>query len=79
MFRCKTLDKQEETCVKRCAEKFLKHFNAGSSVSNNKGMVEHLQRYGIIQSKKVAEIMETVDTKLLVPDGSPAYDTIPCK
>nr|Q9XGX8.1 RecName: Full=Mitochondrial import inner membrane translocase subunit Tim9 [Mesembryanthemum crystallinum]AAD40018.1 small zinc finger-like protein [Mesembryanthemum crystallinum] len=24
-FRRKTLDKQEETCVKRCAEKFLKH------------------------------------------------------
>nr|XP_043610781.1 mitochondrial import inner membrane translocase subunit Tim9 [Erigeron canadensis] len=24
-FKRKTLDKQEETCVKRCAEKFLKH------------------------------------------------------
>ncbi|XP_076891077.1 mitochondrial import inner membrane translocase subunit Tim9-like [Bidens hawaiensis] len=24
-FRRKTLDKQEESCVKRCAEKFLKH------------------------------------------------------
>ncbi|KAK2972373.1 hypothetical protein RJ640_014431 [Escallonia rubra] len=24
-FRRKTLDKQEETCVRRCAEKFLKH------------------------------------------------------
>jgi import inner membrane translocase subunit TIM9 len=24
-FRRKTLDKQEETCVKRCAEKYLKH------------------------------------------------------
>ncbi|XP_002960686.2 mitochondrial import inner membrane translocase subunit Tim9 [Selaginella moellendorffii] len=24
-FRRKTLEKQEETCVKRCAEKFLKH------------------------------------------------------
>ncbi|KAK8954309.1 Mitochondrial import inner membrane translocase subunit Tim9 [Platanthera zijinensis] len=24
-FRRKTLDKQEETCVRRCAEKFPKH------------------------------------------------------
>ncbi|XP_074331316.1 mitochondrial import inner membrane translocase subunit Tim9 [Apium graveolens] len=24
-FRRKTLDKQEDTCVRRCAEKFLKH------------------------------------------------------
>lgn len=24
-FRRKTLDKQEETCVRRCAEKYLKH------------------------------------------------------
>ncbi|XP_021759264.1 mitochondrial import inner membrane translocase subunit Tim9-like [Chenopodium quinoa] len=24
-FRRKTLDKHEETCVRRCAEKFLKH------------------------------------------------------
>jgi len=24
-FRRKTLDKQEEQCVRRCAEKFLKH------------------------------------------------------
>ncbi|GLJ24666.1 hypothetical protein SUGI_0471680 [Cryptomeria japonica] len=24
-FRRKTLDKQEETCVQRCAEKYLKH------------------------------------------------------
>ncbi|RAL52362.1 hypothetical protein DM860_007220 [Cuscuta australis] len=24
-FRRKTLDKQEETCVRRCSEKFMKH------------------------------------------------------
>ncbi|MQL80591.1 hypothetical protein Taro_013026 [Colocasia esculenta] len=24
-FRRKSLDKQEETCIRRCAEKFLKH------------------------------------------------------
>ena len=40
-------------------------------------MVEHLQRYGVIQSKKVAEIMETVDRALFVPEGSPAYEDSP--
>ncbi|KAF3438658.1 hypothetical protein FNV43_RR21422 [Rhamnella rubrinervis] len=36
-------------------------------------MVEHLQRYGVISSKKVAEVMETVDRALFVPDGNPPY------
>lgn len=40
-------------------------------------MVEHLQRYGVIQSKKVAEVMETIDRALFVPDGSPAYEDSP--
>lgn len=40
-------------------------------------MVEHLQRYGVIQSKKVAEVMETVDRALFVPDGSSAYEDSP--
>ncbi|KAG8652627.1 hypothetical protein MANES_06G112100v8 [Manihot esculenta] len=36
-------------------------------------MVAHLQHYGVISSKKVAEVMETIDRALFVPDGSPAY------
>lgn len=36
-------------------------------------MVEQLQRYGVISSKKVAEVMETVDRALFVPDGNPPY------
>lgn len=36
-------------------------------------MVEHLQRYGVISSNKVAEAMETIDRALFVPDGTPAY------
>ncbi|KAI3785818.1 hypothetical protein L1987_44944 [Smallanthus sonchifolius] len=55
----------------------MERFWAGSSVNKNKGMVEHLQRYGIIQSKKVAEVMETVDRALFVPDGSQAYEDSP--
>ncbi|XP_024976748.1 protein-L-isoaspartate O-methyltransferase 1 isoform X1 [Cynara cardunculus var. scolymus] len=46
---------------------------SGSSLNKNKGLVDHLQSFGIIQSKKVAEVMETVDRGLFVPDGSPAY------
>ncbi|KAI3727005.1 hypothetical protein L1987_66812 [Smallanthus sonchifolius] len=55
----------------------MERFWAGRSVNKNKGMVEHLQRYGIIQSKKVAEVMETVDRALFVPDGSQAYEDSP--
>ena len=36
-------------------------------------MVEQLQRYGVISSQKVAEVMETVDRALFVPDGNPPY------
>lgn len=36
-------------------------------------MVEQLQRYGIFNSKKVAETMEKVDRALFVPDRTPAY------
>lgn len=36
-------------------------------------MVEHLQHYGVISSKKVAEVMETIDRALFVPAGTPPY------
>ncbi len=36
-------------------------------------MVEHLQHYGVISSKKVAEVMATIDRALFVPDGTAAY------
>lgn len=36
-------------------------------------MVDSLQRYGVIQSKKVAEVMGKIDRALFVPDGTPAY------
>ena len=40
-------------------------------------MVENLQRYGVVTSQKVAEVMETIDRALFVPDGSPPYDDSP--
>ncbi|XVE54578.1 hypothetical protein DITRI_Ditri03aG0092800 [Diplodiscus trichospermus] len=48
-------------------------FWGGSGISKNKQMVEDLQHYGVISSKKVAEVMETIDRALFVPDGTPAY------
>ncbi|GAB4860585.1 Protein-L-isoaspartate O-methyltransferase 2 [Ancistrocladus abbreviatus] len=51
----------------------MERFFSGSGIDKNKGMVDHLRRYGVIRSKKVAEVMETIDRGLFVPDGAPAY------
>ncbi|KAL6973125.1 Protein-L-isoaspartate O-methyltransferase 2 [Sarracenia purpurea var. burkii] len=51
----------------------MERFWSGSVINKNKGMVEHLQQYGVIRSKKVAEVMETIDRALFVPDGTPPY------
>jgi protein-L-isoaspartate(D-aspartate) O-methyltransferase len=51
----------------------FQRFWSGSSINKNKAMVEHLQHYGVISSKKVSEVMETIDRALFVPDGTPAY------
>ncbi|KAL8041844.1 hypothetical protein ABFX02_09G010200 [Erythranthe guttata] len=36
-------------------------------------MVEELESYGVIKSKKVAEVMEAIDRALFVPEGTPPY------
>ncbi|MED6167544.1 hypothetical protein PIB30_003923 [Stylosanthes scabra] len=51
----------------------MEQYWSGSAVNQNKGMVENLQRSGIIQSRKVAEVMETIDRGLFVPNGTPPY------
>lgn len=45
----------------------------GSGIEKNKAMVEHLKSYGVIRSKKVAEVMETVDRAHFVLKGCPPY------
>ncbi|KAK7353952.1 hypothetical protein VNO80_19408 [Phaseolus coccineus] len=55
----------------------MQRFCSVSGVSKNKAMVERLQRYGVITSSKVAEVMETVDRALFVPDGGAPYDDSP--
>ncbi|XP_061364870.1 LOW QUALITY PROTEIN: protein-L-isoaspartate O-methyltransferase 1-like [Gastrolobium bilobum] len=51
----------------------MEQFWSGSAINENKGMVENLQRYGVITSRKVAEVMETIDRGLFVPDGAQPY------
>ncbi|CAL9780297.1 unnamed protein product, partial [Musa acuminata subsp. burmannicoides] len=47
------------------------------SLGRNKELVERLQLYGIIKSKKVAEVMEAIDRGLFVPPGSAPYVDTP--
>lgn len=42
-------------------------------INRNKAMVESLQQHRVFSSRKVAEVMETVDRALFVPDGAPPY------
>ncbi|KAL6524554.1 Protein-L-isoaspartate O-methyltransferase 2 [Orobanche hederae] len=51
----------------------MERFWNGSCIRKNKEMVENLQRYGVMDSKKVEEVMETIDRSLFVPDGTPPY------
>ncbi|KAK7330572.1 hypothetical protein VNO77_24767 [Canavalia gladiata] len=51
----------------------MEQFWSGSAINENKGMVDNLQRYGIISSRKVAEVMQTIDRALFVNNGSPPY------
>ncbi|MED6211891.1 Protein-L-isoaspartate O-methyltransferase 1 [Stylosanthes scabra] len=51
----------------------MQRFCSGSRMSRNKAMVESLQRYGVIRSNKVAEVMESIDRALFVPNGAGAY------
>ena len=54
----------------------MQRFWSGSSISKNKAMVEHLKTYAVITSKKVAEVLESIDRALFVPDGNaPYYDS----
>ncbi|CAH2070509.1 unnamed protein product [Thlaspi arvense] len=55
----------------------LEQFKSGAGSSGNKAMVENLKRFGVVSSKRVAEVMEALDRGLFVPAGSLAYDDAP--
>ncbi|XP_073056501.1 protein-L-isoaspartate O-methyltransferase 1-like isoform X3 [Primulina eburnea] len=45
----------------------------GSCINKINEMLDHLQRYGAIKSKKTAEVMKSIDRALFVPEGTPPY------
>ncbi|XP_052175948.1 protein-L-isoaspartate O-methyltransferase-like isoform X1 [Diospyros lotus] len=51
----------------------MEQYLTGRGINKNKAMVEHLQHYGVLRSKKLAEVMETIDRALFVPEGNPPY------
>ncbi|XP_010248719.1 PREDICTED: protein-L-isoaspartate O-methyltransferase-like [Nelumbo nucifera] len=51
----------------------MERFWSRGGIEENKTLVEKLQHYGVIRSRKVAEVMETIDRGLFVPDGNPPY------
>lgn len=55
----------------------LQRFWTGSGIGTNKDMVEKLQTYGVVRSKKVSEVMENIDRAFFVPDDVPPYVDTP--
>lgn len=55
----------------------MEGFLTKASIEKNKGLVEHLRKYGVVKSNKVAEVMETIDRGLFVPYGSQPYSDTP--
>lgn len=54
----------------------MQRSGAGSDIYKNKAMVEQLKTYGVITSEKVANVIESIDRALFVPDGNvPYYDS----
>ncbi|XP_022921511.1 protein-L-isoaspartate O-methyltransferase 1-like isoform X3 [Cucurbita moschata] len=60
-----------------CLLSRMERFWSGSGIGTNKEMVENLQNYGVVRSKKVSEVMESVDRAFFVPDGVPPYVDTP--
>ncbi|XP_048545099.1 protein-L-isoaspartate O-methyltransferase-like [Triticum urartu] len=76
---CSSVATSSSSCRASPHQEFLamEHglWSSGAS-DKNKAMVEQLQRYGVIKSTKVAEVMETIDRGLFVPPGgSPYFDS----
>ncbi|CAA7395894.1 unnamed protein product [Spirodela intermedia] len=51
----------------------MKRFQARGSIDKNKRLVEQLRHHGVIKSREVAEVMETVDRGLFIFNGASAY------
>ncbi|XP_062185557.1 protein-L-isoaspartate O-methyltransferase-like [Phragmites australis] len=53
----------------------MAQFWTQGSLDNNKALVEYLKQYGAVMTEKVAEVMETLDRALFVPEGTPYIDS----
>ncbi|KAK6920607.1 hypothetical protein RJ641_014285, partial [Dillenia turbinata] len=62
-----------EHCNDLLSYKEFQKFGTKKASDRSKAMVEQLQHFGVITSKKVAEVMEIVDRACFVPDGTPPY------
>ncbi|XP_031478722.1 protein-L-isoaspartate O-methyltransferase-like isoform X2 [Nymphaea colorata] len=62
---------------RRSVNRFIRftrrHLWTSGGVDKNKLLVHNLQKYGVIKSKKVAEVMEAIDRGLFVPPGNDPY------
>ncbi|PIA30326.1 hypothetical protein AQUCO_05600037v1 [Aquilegia coerulea] len=53
--------------------KRMERFWAHSGIRKNIELVAYLRQYGMLRSNKVAEVMNTIDRRLFVPNGNPPY------
>ncbi|CAK9330262.1 unnamed protein product [Citrullus colocynthis] len=60
-----------------CLLSRMERFWTGSGIGTNKEMVEKLHNFGVIRSKKVSEVMESIDRAFFVPDDIPPYVDTP--
>lgn len=51
----------------------MEQFWTSTGINKNKAMIDSLKHYGVIKSKKVAEVMENLDRALFVPEGAYPY------
>lgn len=55
----------------------MERFWTRGGIDKNKALVENLKRCGVIRSRKVADVMESIDRGLFVTAGNPPYADSP--
>ncbi|XP_020146270.1 protein-L-isoaspartate O-methyltransferase [Aegilops tauschii subsp. strangulata] len=64
--------------LRRCSPyHWMAQFWAEGSLEKNNALVEYLKQYGVVRTDKVAEVMETIDRALFVPEGFTPYTDSP--
>ncbi|KAF7002086.1 hypothetical protein CFC21_017624 [Triticum aestivum] len=60
--------------LRRCSPyHWMAQFWTEGSLEKNNALVEYLKQYGVVRTDKVAEVMETIDRALFVPEGFTPY------